>query len=670
VPSPSSCVRCSKPLAVLSPGGLCPACAATAATPEPTFLPNTPLGPDLSAPTGSADLAGATRSADSGLKDSPLPHAPAGYDLLERLGTGGMGSVYLAREHASERLVAMKFLHQPGSLNAIDRFLVELRVLVKLDHPNIVRVFANDFLRAGPFFTMEHMPGGTLAKLTSPADPMPAPKAVRLIRPVVDAIAAAHARGVIHRDLKPSNILLAADGTPKVADFGLAKRLDQDDGVTLGSGALGTPSYMPPEQISSKNGNLGPWSDVYGLGATLYQLVTGRAPFIGETSDDVISQVLADPPTRPRALRPDLPPALEGIVVKCLEKDPKDRYQSVAELAADLDRFTAGLKPAAPPLTRWRRARRWVRRNRRDVTAAALAVLVLCGMFALGAAIRPGGTTKADDPPDPLKEMQDDLAAGRPVALLTPDGRPRWHEWRYNPATLGGVDPPDGTCSFESLGLSMLDLYPAPAVPKYRISLELRHMGGRGPAPNAQRGIDLVGLYFAADTQNASGGRRVTSLFAVLFNDSPPRPIPNVKPVPVAVEFKTGVIIEKPNLTPGQFWEPGGNRVFKPAQEWPMPFPGDWRKVVVDVTPELLTVQWYDAAEKKLVPAMHWDATRVSNWTGAQATARYAQLQGLVEKGAPGSEVTVRPWSPQLPIGVYAYHSRVAIRSAVIEPLP
>ena len=277
-----------------------------------------------------------------------LPTPPPGYDLLRLLGGGGMGDVFLAREHATERIVAMKFLRATGNPFAIERFLTEVRAVARLDHPNIIRIFATDFLRSEPYFTMEHASGGTLASRVVENGPLPADDAARIIAIVARAVETAHRTGVLHRDLKPSNVLLTDRGDPIVADFGLAKRTDLNEGLTIGTSPLGTPGFMPPEQVSRRHGKSGVYSDIYGLGETLYYLLTGRPPFTGESVLEIAAQVENTLPERLRALRPELPAALEGIVLKCLEKDPAHRYTTAANLANDLERFLAGQKPSAP----------------------------------------------------------------------------------------------------------------------------------------------------------------------------------------------------------------------------------------------------------------------------------------------------------------------------------
>ena len=569
-----------------------------------------------------------------------------------------MGSVYLAREQAAERLVAMKFLHHPENSEALDRFLVELRSLAKLDHPHIVRVYSSDFFRADPFFTMEYMPGGSLAQTIKACGPLPPAEALRLIRPVADAVSAAHAAGVIHRDLKPSNILLTADGTPKVSDFSLAKRLDRDDNVTRGTGALGTPGYMPPEQISKRNGELGPWSDVYGLGATLYYLLTGRAPFIGETSEAIIPQVLTNPPTRPRAIRPDISLDLEGIVIKCLEKDPKDRYQTMSKLAADLDRVLAGQKPVAPPLTRWRRTKRWVRCNRRGIAASAVLLLLLGGMFALGTAVR-----EWRKPEDPLKTMQKDLAAGREVELVPEKGKPLWHRWVLGSPEIGTSPTGDGSCSFESVSRSMLELCPDPMVDHYRLRAEIRFVETKlaeHPAlKGTVEGVATAGVYFGQSTTPGNNEAAAYTMFMVAFSDIPLPPTTEGKPRVREVHFRRLVLLQNPH---GRDFTAKGtltdcHRPFIPNAGTP----GPWRLIEIEITLAGIRAWWREP---------NGQMTLFASVTAELLQKEYAILGQKLDNNVPNHGVVLPQWKPRMSIGVWNDRAAIDIRNVVLTPLP
>jgi serine/threonine-protein kinase len=592
-----------------------------------------------------------------------LPPAPTGYELLEPLGRGGMGDVYLARELASERLVAMKFLRHPGDSELFERFLTELRVLARLDHPNIVRVLAHDFFRADPFFTMEYLPGGSLAAARAGAEPLTPAEAIRLIRPIAAAVAAAHAQGVLHRDLKMSNILLAADGTPKVADFGLAKRLDDVDPVTRTTDALGTPGYMPPEQISRKNGEIGTWSDVYGLGATLFALLTGRAPFVGPTPEEVIHQVLADAPARPRALRPGVPLGLEAIVLKCLEKDPISRYQTVGELLADLDRYESGQKPLAPSMTGWRRTKQWVRRNQRTtLLAVLLGALVAGSAFLLGTFF--SSRTKPTTAEDQQELLRDQLRDGHTVRVIGDRGYPDWlkDNWLIHPATLGRSTTAGAACSFQSFHPSLLAVLNDPGLTSYRVTAELRILQGivadaKGPARPAIA-LGGVGLFLGHVSGRGGDGSEAHGFLVLEFNDYLPKEMlaagirdGAVQPVGMLVVARPNTVPEKPRFG----WGPTTR--FPGTDE----LPAEWRVVQAEVRPSGVKFFWADhpGQEPKLLAEMSADALATN----------YAALQNWLNQFCPDSAITLPGWTPRAPLGVWSDCAAVAIRNVTIEPI-
>ena len=296
-----------------------------------------------------------------------------GYEILGLLGQGGMGVVYKARQAAANRVVALKMiLGGFADGEARERFRTEAHAVARLQHPNVVQVFQVGEYRGLPFFSLEFCAGGSLEARLKAAPTTPA-EAARLIDVLARAVHHAHERGIVHRDLKPANVLLTEDGTPKLTDFGLAKKLDEV-GRTQTGAVMGSPPYMAPEQASGRVKEIGPLTDVYGLGAILYECLTGRPPFKADTLVETLIQVQQDEPAAPRRLRAGTPRDLETICLKCLQKDPKRRYSSAAALADDLRRHLAGEPITARPVGRLERAWRWGRRRAALLGIAAAAV--------------------------------------------------------------------------------------------------------------------------------------------------------------------------------------------------------------------------------------------------------------------------------------------------------
>jgi eukaryotic-like serine/threonine-protein kinase len=341
--------------------------------PRPTDPGLGPLGPPhpgpgdtLQRPSGEPAPPPATRQERA---------AVSGYEILDVLGRGGMGVVYKARQVGLNRLVALKMILAGGHAGQEDlmRFQTEAEAVARLQHPNIVQVFEVGLRDGLPFFSLEYLEGGSLARKLA-GTPLSAREAAALIETLARAVHHAHTQGIVHRDLKPANVLLTADGAPKIADFGLAKRLEADQGQTGTGAILGTPNYMAPEQAQGLIRDIGPPCDIYSLGAILYDLLTGRPPFKGETVLDTLQQVRTIEPVPVRRLQPKVPRDLETITLKCLEKEPKKRYPSAHALADDLRRFLDGEAVRARPTPAWERAWKWAKR--RPAAAALLAVSV------------------------------------------------------------------------------------------------------------------------------------------------------------------------------------------------------------------------------------------------------------------------------------------------------
>jgi serine/threonine-protein kinase len=288
-----------------------------------------------------------------------------------------MGIVYQARQTALARVVALKTL-LPGyaaSAEDLDLFRREAEAIARLDHAHVVPIYEVGVHGGGPYFSMKFYPGGSLTRqVRGPSTDLHGH--ARLVETIARAVHHAHQRGILHRDLKPSNILLDEQGRPHVADFGLAKQFDPEAGASSPSGVVGTPSYMAPEQILGDKA-VTTATDVYGLGAILYELLTGRPPFRAETELATLLQVRDCPPRRPTQHNPRVPADLEAVCLKCLEKDPAHRYASAADLAADLERWRKGEPINARPAGVLERGWRWCRRNPREAAIAALALALL-----------------------------------------------------------------------------------------------------------------------------------------------------------------------------------------------------------------------------------------------------------------------------------------------------
>jgi serine/threonine protein kinase len=380
-------------------------------------------------PAGSQkELESATLTFPSSIGDGPAVSlasdkeaaSRAGYEILGELGRGGMGVVYKARQIGLNRLVALKMILAGGHAGPqeLARFRAEAEAVARIQQPNIVQVYEVGEIDGRPFFSLEFVEGGSLADKLD-GTPLPARSAAQLVETLARAVEAAHQQGIIHRDLKPGNVLLGGvrgeeggvrgqgsgvrddvvdvrkdaelvqhrrtaapwplTAVPKIADFGLAKRLDAA-GQTQTGAIVGTPSYMAPEQAGAKGHSMGPATDVYALGAILYELLTGRPPFRAPTPLDTVLEVLNEEPVPPSRLQPKLPRDLETICLKCLQKDPNRRYQTAATLAEELRHFLASEPILARPAGPWERAVKWTRRR---PTAAALLAVIAAALLAL-----------------------------------------------------------------------------------------------------------------------------------------------------------------------------------------------------------------------------------------------------------------------------------------------
>ena len=307
-----------------------------------------------------------------------------GYKVESILGRGGMGIVYKATHLPLNRPVALKMLLSGdfASTNELTRFMREPQSVAALHHAHIVQIHDEGTLDGRPYYTMEFVEGGSLAQKLAGAPQSPR-YAAELLHTLAGAMEAAHHAGIVHRDLKPSNILLMLDGTPKITDFGLAKRMDTDSALTKTSARVGTPSYMSPEQASGTADGFCPATDIYSLGAILYEMLSGRPPFRGETASETERQVISTEPVPPSRLNPKVPKDLETICLTCLQKSPSRRYSTATALADDLLRFLHREPIAARPVGILERSTKWARRHPATVISLA-ASFVLVVILTIG----------------------------------------------------------------------------------------------------------------------------------------------------------------------------------------------------------------------------------------------------------------------------------------------
>jgi serine/threonine protein kinase len=318
-----------------------------------------------------------------------LPKLIGGYEILQELGRGGMGIVYKANDSRLKRTVALKMIWAGSSANADElvRFRGEAEMVAQLQHPNIVQIYEIGMHDSQPFIVFEFVDGGNLADRIQ-GKPQAPRQAAEMIETLARAISLAHQQHIIHRDLKPANVLLTRTGVLKITDFGLAKQLGHSLGLSRTGDVMGTPSYMSPEQAAGQLNNLGPATDIYSLGAILYELLTGRPPFRGVTMFETLEQVRSAEPAPLSKLVPKLHRDLGTICLKCLQKNPTKRYHSALELAEDLRRWLEGDVIRARPVTRWEKVWRSVRRHPWQTAAALASILMLIAVALLGLSYR------------------------------------------------------------------------------------------------------------------------------------------------------------------------------------------------------------------------------------------------------------------------------------------
>src|SRR5881296_357393 len=377
------CRKCGAKIFSDAPKGLCTACVLETAL---GIFPDA-VAADKENEAANRRIGESARSPSPRFSDSPFQSVPmlgelGDYELLEEIGRGGQGVVFRARQKSLNRTVALKVisLGQWASRADLKRFRREAAAAASLDHPRIVPIYEVGERDGSCYFSMKFVEGGQLDEVVSRA-PISMRQAAEIIAKVARTVHYAHEHGILHRDIKPGNILLDAKGEPHLTDFGLARLVESESSVTHTLDVLGTPSYMAPEQAVGNNTVVSSVTDVYGLGAVLYQLLTGQPPFAGGTTYETIKLLLDTEPRQPRLLNPKIDRDLATICLKCLEKDPKRRYSSALALAEDLEHWLKHEPIQARHTGVFARGKKWVRRN---PTSALLAASLITLVAAAG----------------------------------------------------------------------------------------------------------------------------------------------------------------------------------------------------------------------------------------------------------------------------------------------
>jgi serine/threonine-protein kinase len=569
--------------------------------------PDTPFSQQQTTPDGTT------------LSFRPASGTVGNYELLAEVARGGMGIVYQARHATRGQVVALKMMQgsaaDPQHAGRFDR---EVRVATWLKHPNIVPVYDVSRHQGEPYYTMEFVPGGSLALQRERllADPS---AVLTLMAKVAEAIQHAHGQGVVHRDLKLSNVLLAADGTPKVTDFGLAKLSAGDLNLTQTGAAVGTVPYMAPEQAAGRTKQIGPATDIWALGVMLYELLTGRRPFGGEDSDAVKRQIRKSDPPRPRTLRPELSEAVEQVVLRCLEKEPRRRYQTAGELADHLRRC-ARSEPIPPqPECGFRRLGNAM--GRHPLKSAVLMVCVIA-VAAAAAALLERGPGHPQTPARPEEQPQPGMTL---LDESGPRGPFRW-VWGEKYATLGGGKAGEPFWC-RSSQTSLLELQGTLSRESFRVEAAVRQDA------NVQ---GLAGIYFAH--QRYRTAQNVYHCCGLLV-------------VTQAGENSPGVVRLAFSCIPESEARSAGRTITSTEFDVPAPPPGKqpdrWHSLAVEVDPQEIRV--------------YWNSTRIG-----------FEPRALLQERISGQFREFLDWefTPRGGVGLYLYKTAASFHQVVVKSFP
>jgi serine/threonine-protein kinase len=557
------------------------------------------------------------------------------YEILDLIGHGGMGWVYLARDTRMNRLVALKLL-PPGPFAGHanrKRFETEVRAAAQLDHPNVIPIYETDCIDNQLYFTMKYLDGHSLAQ-NRERFKGDARAVAGLMAKVARAVHFAHQRRILHRDLKPGNILLDSNGEPMVGDFGLAKLLDSADGITMSDALVGTLPYMSPEQRAGRANEISFASDVYALGVTLYEMITGARP---NPDEDGLSVTARDPELKPgrNGDTPTLDPILAAIIGRCLRKSPRDRYPSAEALAIDLEKWLIG----EPVTIEWRKPRKPL--NRRLIIGLALgALLIWAGVVAwifLAPLLEPGESPGARRI---RTEVQPRLAQDRRATLVADKGLPAAYHWIAGEVPLSTAD--DGSLVIETKTHSVLELLADPQSSRYRLQAEVC----QDPGPDG-----LGGIYFGR-TKQIAGRRQSETLhwfcafeFAEHGQNAESRLDENGNHQSRAGLAARGLRL--PSEPVAHTYLPGMDWFFSRARDFPR-----WRQLAIDVSSENVAAFWDGGAVAK----------EISHGRLLDVVTLQTQPSSRI-----GVETPERTFPPRGGLGLYAEMGRFRFRNVTIE---
>jgi serine/threonine-protein kinase len=571
-----------------------------------------------------------------------------------------MGIVYQARQKHADRLVALKVMRDADNVAESDklRFTGEVRALARVSHPHIVAVFEVGEENGCPYFTMEYVDGESLSHRLRAGPPLSAAESARLIEDLAGAAQTAHVAGILHRDIKPGNILIGPRGEAKLTDFGLAKHLDQDTGLTAAGSALGTPAYMSPEQARGDLSKLGPATDIYALGATFYELLTGGPPFRGETAGGTLTRVLNDEVVPPRKLRPELSLELEAVCLKCLEKNPARRYASAQELAEDLRRWRQGEATKVRPWSWRRRLARRLRRHWKPI-AAALFVLLTAGAF-LFTFVLSSPEYRARQA---MQRVDRAIQSGQRVVLIGPTGPPKWSRQVVDIDSKLSTDP-GSVFQVNAHTPALIELAPAAHHERFRFSAELR--------TRSSNGIDSwSGIYFAHNQGLADPAGFVERLVVIRHHRNLLVPNGDVKLGQLdPVNVHDFLLLSRDGVTRLDRPSPFGVHFYQ-VNPSDMNDNERWRYLEVEVTPQTLSARWREEDGSLHLIGV---PNQVRNTVGPisvgilQEYVKYRadELGKMQFTGAPQRI----EYNPRGALGLFVMNAVVDFRNVIYEPLP